>query len=175
MQPITIQTPRLVLRPWQPDDAGRLFEILQEEDLLRYFPRTSPPPFERVERYIAHHQAHWQERGYGHWAVVPRAESFVIGWTGLEFLPDSQETEVAYLLSRAYWGKGYATEAACAAVKFGFENAGLESIIGLAHPENLASRRVLEKCGLSFVERKVYWGLELCRYCIARAEFHKTG
>ncbi len=78
--------------------------------------------------------------------------------------PKSDEIEIAYLLSRQVWGHGFATEAAQAALKFGFETAGLNDIIGLVHPENRGSIRVLEKCGLTFVDRKVYWGLEMCRY-----------
>jgi RimJ/RimL family protein N-acetyltransferase len=160
--------PHLLLRPWEAADAPTLFAILQEPGLLRYVPRQDPPPLERVERYIAHHQAHWQERGYGHWAVIERANGQLIGWSGLEYLPDSAETEVAYLLSHSAWGRGYATTAARAAIEFGFASAGLEAITGLVHPENLASRRVLEKCGLAQFDQVVYWGLGLLRYRILR-------
>jgi len=166
----TLHTPRLILRPWSPEDAERLVAILQEPDILRYFPRTDPRPREKVDKYIAHHLSHWQERGCGHWAVVTLADGRVIGWNGLEFLPETEETEVAYLLSKEVWGRGYATEAARAAVHFGFTNCGLEKIIGLTHPENIASARVLEKCGLKLIDRKSLWGIELCRYWIEREE-----
>ena len=111
-----LRTPRLLLRPWKTEDADRLLAILQETDILRYFPRTVPWPRERVDRYITHHLSHWQERGCGHWAVVTPADGQVAGWNGLEFRPETGETEVAYLLSRAVWGHGYATEAAQAAL-----------------------------------------------------------
>jgi len=120
----TLRTPCLILRPWTPEDADRLFAILQEPNILRYFPRTEPWPREKVDKYIAHHLSHWQERGYGHWA----------------------------------------------AVHFGFTNCSLEKIIGLTHPENIASARVLEKCGLKLIDRKSLWGIELCRYEIEREE-----
>jgi len=164
----TLTTAHLHLRPWQIEDAETLLGILQEKDILQYFPPTSPATLEKMERYICFHQAHWQERGYGHWAVVTRQEEKVIGWTGLEFLPDTQETEVAYLLSHAFWGKGMATEAAQAALDFGFQSAGLHSIIGLVHPENIGSQRVLEKIGLVFTRRAIYFGMELNRYLIEK-------
>jgi RimJ/RimL family protein N-acetyltransferase len=164
----TLTTPRLFLRAWTPEDAEALFTILQEKDLLRYFPRTIPPPLDRVERYIAHHLAQWQERGYGHWAVVLHPSNQLIGWNGLEYLPETSETEVAYLLSNKYWGQGFATEAARAAIDYGFGTVGLKQIIGLTHPENIASQRVLEKCGLAFIDRALYFGMELCRYRINR-------
>lgn len=73
---------------------------------------------------------------------------------------------MAYLLSHQVWGRGFATEAARAAVIYGLETAGLRAIIRLVHPGNIGSIRVLEKCGLTFIDRKVYWDLEMCRYRI---------
>jgi len=164
----TITTPRLVLRPWQIEDADTLFDILQQKDILRYFPRTTPPPKDRVEKYIAYHLNHWQERGYGHWAVVVNGTSQVIGWCGLEFLPETEETEVAYLLSTPFWGKGFATEAARASLGYGFDVVRLQQVIGLVHPENIASRRVLEKIGLGYTNRALYFGMELDRFIIQK-------
>ena len=161
----TLKTNRLILRPWKEKDAEALFQILQEPGILQYFPPTTFT-IEKTLRYINHQTKHWQEHGYGHWAVTLKEGGGVIGWDGLEYLPETDENEVAYLLSHQAWGCGYATEAAAAALKFGFEKAGLMSIIGLVHPGNAGSIRVLEKCGLAFVDRKVYWGLEMCRYRI---------
>ncbi len=145
----SIETPHLLLRGWTPDDAGALFDILQEEDILRYFPNPAPPSREKVGNYISRQLANWEQFGYGHWAVVTREDDQVAGWCGLEHLAELNETEVAYLLSKRVWGRGFATEAARAAVRFGFETAGLEQIIGLVHPENAGSVRVLEKCGFA--------------------------
>jgi len=76
---------------------------------------------------------------------------------------------VAYLLSKAYWGQGLATEGARAGLQYGFEVLGLDQIVGLVHPENRASQRVLEKLGMSFVDRSHYFGLELLRYRLDRS------
>lgn len=159
-----ITTPHLILRPWSLSDADRLFTILQEADMFKYFPQTRAPERSWVDKYINHHLSHWQEHGYGHWAVVNRADGEVIGWNGLEYLPETCETEVAYLLSRQVWGQGFATEAARAAVEYGFGTCQLSLIIGLVHPDNIGSIRVLEKIGLVFNNRANYWGMELLRY-----------
>lgn len=159
-------TSRLILRAWQPGDADALYRIVQEPGILDYFPRTTPPPPEWPMKYINHHQEHWRQRGYGHWAVTLRETGQVIGWNGLEFLPETQETEVAYLLSHAFWGQGLATEAAKAAVVYGLETARLDFIIGLVHPLNIGSQRVLEKSGLAFTHAARYFGMELWRYII---------
>jgi len=161
----TIETPNLALRPWKMEDADLLLEILQEPDILQFFPPTTFT-LEKTHRYINHQLHHWRENGYGHWAVTIKDDDRVIGWNGLEHLPETDENEVAYLLSHQAWGHGYATEAARAALKYGFETACLPAIIGLVHPDNTGSIRVLEKCGLTFVDRKPYWGLVMCRYRI---------
>lgn len=166
----TLTTPHLLLRGWEAVDAERLFAILREADIFQYFPKTTPPPRAWVDKYIQHHLAHWRERGYGHWAVVRGEDELVVGWTGLEYLPELEQTEVAYLLSAEARGKGYATEAAQAAMAFGFERCGLKEIIGLVHPENAASVRVLEKCGLALHDRVKLWGMEMLKY---RAEGRK--
>jgi ribosomal-protein-alanine N-acetyltransferase len=168
-----LQTPHLLLRAWTMKDADAWFNILHEENILCYFPNPSPPSREKAEPYIVHHLGHWQTRGYGHWAAITKQDSLVAGWCGLEYLPELDETEVAYLLSHRVWGCGYATEAARAAVRFGFESAGLEAIIGLVHPENVGSVRVLEKCGLILADRIALWGMEMCRYRITRAGYEE--
>lgn len=166
----TLHTPRLVLRALLPEDAPALFQIHQAEGMLQYFPNPAPPPLERIERFITSQQAHWEEYGYGHWAVTLPGQPDLIGWAGLQYLPETNETEVAYLLDRTQWGKGYATEAAREAIQFGFERFDFPEIIALVHPENTRSLQVAARCGFKAVERKTYWGLELVRHVLARAD-----
>ena len=161
-----ITTARLVMRPFTMNDRTILFEITQELDIFRYFPSKDAWPIEKVDRYIQYQAAHWQKFKYGHWAVVLRETGQIIGWNGLEYLPETNETEVGYLFSRLFWGKGYASESASAIVQFGLKQAGLKEIIGLTDPENVASQRVLEKSGLSFTRSAHYFGMEMFRYAI---------
>lgn len=164
----TIQTANLALRPLQAADAEVLYRIYQVDGVLQYFPSTTPPPLEKVERFVAGQEKHWAQYGYGNWGILPQGADEIIGWAGLQFLPETNETEVGYLLNRPFWGRGYATQAAQAALDFGFEHFNFAQVIGLTHPENIASQRVLEKCGLRFIERKVYWGLEMKRFAKMR-------
>lgn len=165
-----IQTPRLVLRPLEPGDAPVLYRIHQSDGVLQYFPSTTPPPLEKVERFIAGQQAHWDKYGYGNWGVLPDGAAEIAGWAGLQYLPELGETEVGFLFDRPFWGKGYATEAALAALRFGFEHFELDHILALVHPENLASRRVLEKCAMRYDETISLWGIKLMRYRLERPE-----
>ena len=168
IQTLQIRTGRLTLRPMQLSDAGVLHRIYQSEGVLRYFPNPQPPPPEKVQRFIAGQHTHWEQHGYGNWGVLVDGEDEIIGWAGLQYVPELRETEVGFLLDRPSWGKGYATEAALASLRFGFENTSLEHIIALVHPGNQASIRVIEKCGMSFVDSLHLWGIELRRYQLER-------
>jgi RimJ/RimL family protein N-acetyltransferase len=159
-----IRTARLFLRPLQATDAGPLHRIYQSEEVLRYVPIPSPPSPEQMERFVARQQAHWETHCYGHWGLLPDGEEEIIGWAGLGYLRELDETEVAYMIDQAFWGKGYATEAALAALRFGFEEVKLDHIIALVHPDNLASRRVIDKCGMAYVDTLCLWGMELLRH-----------
>lgn len=163
---VTLTTERLLLRNFTSEDRKSLFTITQEPNIFQYFPTKTAWDLEKVDRSIQHQIEHWNQFGYGLWAVTLRETGQLMGWCGLEFLPDTNETEVGYLLSGVFWGKGYATEAARASVEFGKKNIGLQEIIGLTDPLNIASQRVLEKCGLTFTRRQVYFGMEMFRFAI---------
>jgi ribosomal-protein-alanine N-acetyltransferase len=171
-----------VLRAFTEDDVDPLHRVMNDRGVLRYFPSSDPPAREQIEHLIQFQIKHWQEHGYGWWAVIladsaadSTAESRdsphnppLIGWAGLQYLPETDEIEVGYLLGKGYWGRGLATEAARASVRFGFEDLGIETIVGVVHPDNIASQRVLEKTGLVFVEEANYFGMDVLRYLRTR-------
>ncbi len=168
----SIHTAHLILRPLLPDDATELHQVYQSEGVLRFFPHPAPPPLEKVQRFIAGQSEHWEQYGYGDWAVVQSSEQMMIGWAGLQYLPELDETEVGFLLDRPTWGRGFATEAAKASLGYGFETLNLEHTVALVHPDNLASRRVIEKCGMSYVGNLTLWGIELMRYRIEKLDWN---
>jgi RimJ/RimL family protein N-acetyltransferase/GNAT superfamily N-acetyltransferase len=167
----TLTTSRLTLRPFTEADAEPLHRILNEDGILRYFPRPDPPDMARVERLITGQLRHWEEHGLGWWAVELRSTGEFAGWNGLQYLPDTEEVEVGYLLSRQHWGHGLATEGAQAALGFGIETLRLGGIVGIVHPENIASQRVLAKAGLTFINEADYFGMHVRRY-VTTADRH---
>ncbi|MEW5701995.1 MAG: GNAT family N-acetyltransferase [Candidatus Zixiibacteriota bacterium] len=169
----TILTSRLVLRAFRLGDVDRLHEILNENGILRHFPNPEPPDRERVEKFIEAQLTHWEEHGYGWWAVERRDQAALIGWVGLQYLPDTDETEVAFLLSGCHWGQGLATEGAQASLAFGFTRFPFDQIVAVAHPQNAASLRVLEKLGMTFTHEAVYFGMPVRRYVIQAGFFHE--
>jgi len=170
----TIETPRVVLRAFDDDDAKPLFSILSEPGVLRYFPSSNPPPLDRVEKLIENHKRHWLENGFGWWAAADRADDGLIGWCGLGLLEETVEIEIKYLFRPSRWGRGIATEAASVCLQYAFREAALESIIGLTHVDNIASQRVLEKIGLTFRNQAEYFGMTCCRFAIDRKVFESN-
>ncbi len=163
----TLETARLRLRPFAADDVTPMVELLSGHEVLRYFPRTDAPGPERVARMIAHLLAHWDEYGYGLWAVEQRATGELLGRCGLQYLVETDDVEIDFILGRPYWGFGYATEAGRASLEFGFTELGAGRIVGITHVDNIASQRVLEKLGMRRVEQAEYFGMPCYRYQVA--------
>lgn len=160
----TFHTQRLQLRPFTPEDIQPLFAILQTPDIMQYFPNPLTPDLPRVERIVNNTIAHWREHGYGWWALELLYKSVLVGWCGLTFLPETEETEVAYLIAQEHWGQGLVPEAARFSLEFGFQTIGLERIICLTHPENFRSQRVAQKIGMRYVDTQEYFGMQCRRY-----------
>jgi len=93
---------------------------------------------------------HWRRHGFGTWTVIARVTGDLLGTGGLQHLEDTQDVEVAYYLSRRGWGRGLGTEIAREALRYGFEELGLDRIVAVVRPENTASQKVLAKSGLRF-------------------------
>jgi len=172
--PPAMTTPRLILRAFTEEDITRLHRLLSERDVLRYFPKVDPPSRDRVEKMVTGLLEHWEERGYGLWAVESRSGTELMGRCGLQYLVDTGEVEVDFILGKRYWGEGFATEAGRASLRYGFEDLGLECVVGIVHPENKASQRVLEKLGMNFIEQREYFGMQCHRYVIERPSYDRA-
>ncbi|MEO1443691.1 MAG: GNAT family N-acetyltransferase, partial [Chloroflexota bacterium] len=116
----------------------------------------------------------WDRRGYGAWALVEKATDRFMGHVGLFIIDNTDVIEVGYALGRTFWGNGYATEAAHATLRYGFDVVGLDEIVAVAFPENTASLRVMEKVGMTsqgITDR--YYDVMLACYTLTRADFEK--
>lgn len=164
--PFPIQTRRLLIRSFVPQDAKALHErVFGDGEAMKFIPRGASPSLERtrasVERFIRHERQH----GFGLWAVELKESGELIGDCGLYLVQGvGPEVEVAYHFGRDWWGQGYATEAASACLAYGFGECGLGEIIAICFPEHVASRRVMEKCGMRYVGPARYYDLDLVKY-----------
>jgi len=151
----SIETDRLLLRPWRPaEDVAALTEMNADPAVMRWVAPNRPLRAEESADFLDRMIRHWDEHGFGLWALVPRDEDAAecIGFAGLaipSFLPAVlPAVEVGWRLAPAWWGRGLATEAARASMDFGFERLGLRSIVSIIDAGNARSLRVAEKLGM---------------------------
>jgi RimJ/RimL family protein N-acetyltransferase len=141
----SVRTSRVVLRGWRDEDVLAAEELSIDPAVMEYLvPRPG---------WAACARAHWEEHGFGQWIVELPGQARFIGVVGLSMVSyDAHFTpavEVAWRLARAYWGRGYATEAARAAMDYGFGTLSLGEIVATTVPANQRSRRVMERLGMS--------------------------
>jgi RimJ/RimL family protein N-acetyltransferase len=164
-----LETERLLLREFDEGDAAAFYALGSDPAIIRYTgdPGGGLSSLEHAlevlrSRPIADYRTH----GFGRWACALRDGGEVIGFAGLKYLDDLGEVDIGYRFLPARWGRGLATEAGRAVLDYGFRRLGLERVIGLADPANVASVRVLQKLGLTFVGEQEYHGQNAAWYVI---------
>jgi [ribosomal protein S5]-alanine N-acetyltransferase len=146
------ETDRLILRHFHVADTEPMMSVFGDSEVMRFGSGTKSR--EEVEAWLKKClEDYFAKWGFGLWAVVEKESEQVIGYCGLTRFPDidgQQEIEVGYRLARAYWGRGYASEAALAVRDYAFATLNLQRLIAIVDPENAASIRVAEKIGLRY-------------------------
>ena len=167
-----IETERLFLRLPRMEDAQALFSIYSDALTMRYI-STGTRTYEQVRQQIASMIQTWEQQPWGTWAVTWKATSALIGTAGFV-----HAGEIGYIIDRAYWGRGIATEALQALLRYGFEHLGLDDIGAGALKVNVASLRVIEKAGLHPVPNEfydihggAYYQIERTAYQASQASF----
>jgi len=166
---ICLETPRLILREMTLEDAPTLHAVLGDRETMRWYPRALT--LEEVQEWIARQILRYGS-GAGLLGMVLKSTGVLIGDCGLVWLDVEglEEPEIGYHVHRDHWSQGFATEAARAVRSYAFSTLGCGHVISMIRPENLASRRVAEKNGLT-VDRVVFWrDYEHCVYRVARAD-----
>jgi RimJ/RimL family protein N-acetyltransferase len=116
---------------------------------------------EELNRLILNYE---KRPGLGIWATLLKNTHTFIGGSGLVYYDNTPEIEIGYRLLKEHWNQGYATEASKALLQYGFEKLGLKKIVSSAHTENAASRRVMEKIGLQFIDYRFHYGCRQAYY-----------
>jgi RimJ/RimL family protein N-acetyltransferase len=159
---IVLQTPRLVLRRFTRDDVGNLFELNGDPEVMRYLTGGKPTPRETIRDEIIpfHLAVYGQFDRLGTWAAESAATGEFLGWFHFRAGPGTDVTnvELGYRLRRSAWNQGYATEGSRALIATGFTGLGVERVFARTMAVNAASRRVMEKCGLTLVRVTPYEG-----------------
>lgn len=169
-----LRTPRLRLRLWRDDDLPDLQRVNSDPRFTRFLnPGGEPYPPEWTADKLVRMQRDWDENGWGSWALELRDTGRFVGRVGLQFhrfWPD--DVELGWGVDPELWGRGYATEAARAALRYAFAEHGFPRVVSILHPENAPSIRVAEKIG-ERPHANVAWpdgGLDLLVYAIERED-----
>jgi RimJ/RimL family protein N-acetyltransferase len=152
---VFLETDRLVLRRFTTADADNLAELDADPDVMRFVSGGAPTSREEIENeilpaFLGYYQR-YQE--YGFWAAIERSSGDFLGWFHFRPRPGTapEEPELGYRLRRSAWGKGFATEGSRALIRKGFTEFGVQRVTAEAAAQNVASRRVMEKAGLTLV------------------------
>jgi [ribosomal protein S5]-alanine N-acetyltransferase len=153
---IFVETERIVLRHIVEGDANDLFYLDSDPEVVRYVGNVPLEKYEQAVKTIEGIHEQYNKYGIARWAMIEKSSNSFLGWAGLKYITDtvngkSNYYDLGYRLAKAYWGKGYATEAAKAVLEYGFNIMHLPTIYAIADCENDKSHHVLEKSGLQFV------------------------
>ncbi len=147
---LELETPRLLLRQWQPSDLEPFAKLNADPMVMEHFPATRT--LEETKAFVERIKETFDSRGYGLFATELQKTGAFIGFVGL--MPAQFEShftpcvEVGWRLAKEYWGRGYAPEAARRVLKFGFELIKLDEILSWTATSNTNSMRVMEKIGM---------------------------
>ncbi|MCA1222390.1 GNAT family N-acetyltransferase [Streptomyces sp. 8L] len=149
---VTLETPRLILRRWREEDVAPMAAVNADPEVMRWIRDGGVRDEQRTRDGIHAWESEWESQGFGLFAVEIRSTGELAGFTGLSvpgYMPEVlPAVEVGWRLGRSHWGRGLATEAAAAAVRFAFEERGLERIVSITQVGNDASERIMTKLGM---------------------------
>lgn len=168
-----LETQRLMIQAWQPEDWLPFRSIATDPEVMRYIGAGAVWSDDRIQQFIARQINQATTLGYCLWKLVSKSSGQLIGHCGVQPLWDTSETEIGWWLARSEWGKGLATEAAHAVLQYGLKTLQLKRIVAIAQPANLASINIMRKIGMQFARRTTHGAfgqpnpeIELAMYAI---------
>jgi ribosomal-protein-alanine N-acetyltransferase len=160
---IFAETERLILREILPSDFVGMFELDSDKEVHRFLGNKPLDNIEQSKQMIELIREQYVTNGIGRWAIIEKSTNNFLGWTGLKLMKELVNNhrdyyDIGYRLIKKYWGRGFATESAKASIDYGFEVLKLNEIFGSTDRNNIASRNVLEKVGVKYIETFDYEG-----------------
>jgi RimJ/RimL family protein N-acetyltransferase len=172
-----IATERLIIRDWTLDDVPGNLRLYGDPEVMKFLGgggkvrETDEECRESLEKFLELQRS--RTGGFGAWAFLEKGGDQPIGTILLKHLPpENKDVEIGWHLAREFWGRGYATEAATAIMRYGFEDLGLDTIFAVLFAENVRSRAVTERLGMRYVGKTTkYYDLELELFEKKRADW----
>jgi len=166
---------RLKYRSFLNTDLEDMYELDSDPDVHIYLGNNPVTTKKQSEDIIANIQQQYIDNNIGRCAIILKETGEFIGWSGLKLegtlRPEFKYYDIGYRLKKKFWGNGYATEAAMASLKYGFQEMKLDQICGAADVNNLASNHILAKIGMTKKEPFVFQGVTCNWYEVTREEW----
>ena len=163
----SIESERLLFRELRPSDDGAMFALDSDPDVMKYLGMKPLESIEQTREILASMNQQYLDYGIGRWAAILKESNSFIGWAGLKFIRKLNGVEntydLGYRIIKQHWGNGYGYESAARFIDFGFNEMNLPRITAYADVNNKASIRILEKCGMKFVNKFMDEG-DLCAW-----------
>lgn len=153
-----IETRRLRLIRLCVDHAEALFRTFGDPDTMRFWLNAPDDSIDETKQRILSIEDHWQTHGFGDWGVFEVDTARLIGLAGLHYITGMDDVNIGYAFEKQYWGRGFGFEACKAVLEFGEKVLGRSHIIAVIWPRNSASIRLIERCGLRFLESTIWGG-----------------
>ena len=162
---IFLETPRLLLRPFQLSDATEMILLNSDPDVIKF---TGDEPFKNIQEAenLIRNYDQYEKYKMGRLTVLLKETNEYLGWCGLKYLEEANEADLGFRFHKKHWGKGFATESSRACLEYGFQKLKLKKIIGRTLKENTASIKVLEKAGMKFEREEILHGTQAVIYAI---------
>ena len=168
---IVLETKQLIFKLAVADDLDSLHALLSDADVMKYVGNGKTRSREEVKSWLDDIIAYQKKHGFSFYSVFEKATNEYVGRAGLihlAFNEQQPDIEVGYTLHKKFWGKGYATEIAKALIQYGFNKLNLSKLVAVTYPENIQSRRVLEKAGMRYMKQSLYRGITVSLYEIRK-------
>jgi ribosomal-protein-alanine N-acetyltransferase len=166
LAPSSLDTPRMSGEPIGPEHEVEIAGLMLDPRVYRSRPWASAPTRADVRASLADKRDHWERHGFGLWLLRDRHTGLVVGRGGLQYTDaiGGFAVEAAWTIAPERWGEGLATELAVASVAVAFDVLDLNELIAITLPDNLASRRVMEKAGFVYDRAIEHAGLDYVLY-----------
>ena len=176
-----IETKNLILREFKDTDIEGVFHLDSNKEVHKYLGNNPIRTKKEAEKIISFFHLQYKERGVGRFATIEKSSGRFIGWSGLKLNKDKKEMlngysnfiGIGYRFIPEFWGKGYATEASLASIKYGFKELNYDIIYGAADLKNSASNKVLKKIGLQFINEFIFKDTPCYWYELKRENYGK--
>jgi RimJ/RimL family protein N-acetyltransferase len=167
-----LETERLIIREILPDDIDDIFKMNGDPDVMTYVGDGSVRTYHQMHGEMDMLISHYTRKpGLGIWGTILKETGTFVGAIGLVYYDNTPEIEIGYRIQKEYWNRGYATEASLGLLEYGFQDLKLKKIVSSAHIENLASRRVMEKIGMKYIDDRFQYGCLQSYYEIGVEEY----